>query len=136
MTEVVRFFVSGMPVTQGSKTVRQHAGKAWLVDVNDKSLKAWRYLINKVAAEAMDTAGRQPLDTAVEVHATFYLPKPESVKRLYPHVMPDVDKLLRALFDSLQPCFVNDSRVTHVTAAKEYANDLGPGVLVTILEKN
>ncbi len=130
------FFVPGIPVTQGSKDVRQHGGKAWLVDVKSKSLKQWRNSINKVAAEAMEKAQHQPLDTAVEVHAIFYLPKPASVKRLYPHVMPDVDKLLRALFDSLQPCFVNDSRVTNVTAAKEYATDLGPGVLVTILEKN
>ncbi len=128
------FFVPGVPVPQGSKTIRRHGDKAWLTDVNDKSLKTWRKTVNQAATEAMGE--HPPLDTAVIVHAKFYLPKPPSVKRDQPHVKPDLDKLLRALFDSLQPCFVDDSRVTNVTAAKEYATEIGPGVLVTILEKN
>lgn len=128
------FFVPGIPVPQGSKTIRRHGDKAWLTDVNDKSLKAWRNSVNKIAAEAMATAEKEPLDSAVEVHATFYLPKPASVKRDYPHVKPDLDKLQRALFDSLQPCFVDDSRVTDVVASKRYAEVTG--VTVRILEKN
>lgn len=131
---MIQFFVPGIPVPQGSKTVRQHAGKAWLTDVNDKALKTWRNTVNKVAAETMALHRKEPLDTAVEVHATFYLNKPISVDREYPHVKPDVDKLLRALLDSLQPCFVNDSRVTDVHAYKRYAE--ATGVKVQILEKN
>lgn len=132
MSTLVSFFVPGVPVPQGSKTIRRHGDKAWLTDVNDKALKAWRTSVNKIAAEAM--ADKQPLDSAVEVHATFYLPKPASVKRDYPHVKPDLDKLQRALFDSLQPCFVDDSRVTDVVASKRYAEVTG--VTVRILEKN
>lgn len=134
MSTLVSFFVPGIPVPQGSKTIRRHGDKAWLTDVNDKSLKAWRNSVNKIAAEAMATAEKKPLDSAVEVHATFYLPKPASVKRDYPHVKPDLDKLQRALFDSLQPCFVDDSRVTDVVASKRYAEVTG--VTVRILEKN
>lgn len=133
MNKVVSFFVPGTPVPQGSKTIRRHGDKAWLTDVNDKSLKAWRATVNKVAAQAMALERLEPIDSAVEVHATFYLPKPASVKREFPHVKPDLDKLQRALFDSLQPCFVDDSRVTDVHAQKRYAEV--SGVSVRIMEK-
>lgn len=133
MNTIVSFFAPGIPVPQGSKTIRRHGDKAWLTDVNDKSLKEWRNSVNKIAAEAMAAAKKEPFDSAVEVHATFYLPKPASVKREYPHVKPDVDKLLRGLLDSCQPCFVDDSRVTDVTVSKRYAEVTG--VTVKIMEK-
>jgi Holliday junction resolvase RusA-like endonuclease len=47
--------------------------------------------------------------------------------------MPDVDKLLRAVCDSLSGIiYVDDSRIIRATAQKVYADDRGPGASIRV----
>lgn len=58
----------------------------------------------------------------VAVEATFYLPRPASVKREYPSVKPDIDNYVKALLDGITgPAFKDDGVVVDVIARKRYA---------------
>jgi crossover junction endodeoxyribonuclease RusA len=121
--------VSGEPASQGSHSVIH--GR--IVQVNSAKHKRWR---NAVAFAALDlvTDGWELLDEPLELSVIFYLPRPKTVQdRAYPSVMPDVDKLLRAVFDSLSGViYVDDSRVVRVSAQKVYADARGPGALIRV----
>jgi Holliday junction resolvase RusA-like endonuclease len=104
--------VSGDPASQGSHSVIN--GR--IVQVNSAKHKRWR---NAVSFAALDLVGPdfQPLDEPLELSVIFYLARPKSVSRDFPAVMPDVDKLLRAVFDSLSGIiYVDDSRIIRATA--------------------
>jgi Holliday junction resolvase RusA-like endonuclease len=120
--------VSGEPASQGSHSVIN--GR--IVQVNSTKHKRWR---NAVAFAALDliTDGWELLDEPLELSVIFYLPRPKSVFREFPAVMPDVDKLLRAVFDSLSGViYLDDSRIIRATAQKLYADDRGPGAVIRV----
>jgi crossover junction endodeoxyribonuclease RusA len=120
--------VSGEPASQGSHSVIH--GR--IVQVNSAKHKRWR---NAVAFAALDliTDGWELLDEPLELSVIFYLPRPKSVSREFPAVMPDVDKLLRAVFDSLSGViYLDDSRIIRATAQKLYADDRGPGAVIRV----
>lgn len=126
----VTFFVSGVPVPQGSKTAFVVGKRAIVTDANKDKLKPWRAEVTRVAADAW--GGRESLAGAVSVDVRFVTVKPKSVKRETPHVKPDIDKLLRALFDGLTDAkvWLDDAQVVRLTASKVYGAD--PGVDVSI----
>ena len=69
----------------------------------------------------------------------FYMPRPKSVtvaQRAQPHVMPDLDKLVRAVGDSLSGImYKDDALITVLQACKEYADDKHPaGVRIYVYE--
>jgi crossover junction endodeoxyribonuclease RusA len=120
--------VSGEPASQGSHSVIH--GR--IVQVNSAKHKRWR---NAVAFAALDliTDGWELLDEPLELSVIFYLPRPKTATREFPAVMPDVDKLLRAVFDSLSGViYLDDSRIIRATAQKLYADDRGPGALIRV----
>ena len=120
--------VSGEPASQGSHSVIH--GR--IVQVNSAKHKRWR---NAVAFAALDlvTDGWELLDEPLELSVIFYLPRPKTATREFPAVMPDVDKLLRAVFDSLSGViYVDDSRIIRATAQKLYADDRGPGAVIRL----
>jgi crossover junction endodeoxyribonuclease RusA len=120
--------VSGDPASQGSHSVIH--GR--IVQVNSAKHKRWR---NAVSFAALDLVGPdfQPLDEPLELSVIFYLPRPKSVTRDFPAVMPDVDKLLRAVFDSLSGIiYVDDSRIIQATAQKRYADSRGVGAVIRV----
>lgn len=120
--------VSGDPASQGSHSVIH--GR--IVQVNSAKHKRWR---NAVSFAALDlvTDGWELLDEPLELSVIFYLPRPKSVTRTHPAVMPDVDKLLRAVFDSLSGIiYVDDSRIIRATAVKAYADARGPGASIRV----
>lgn len=125
--------MAGVPVEQGSKKAFVVGRRAVIVDNNKDRLKPWRAEVTRVA-RATWSYGR-PLDGAVRVVASFVLPRPRSVRREYPSVRPDVDKLLRALFDGITDAEVvwrDDSQVVSVETSKVYGAE--PGVHVEIAE--
>lgn len=125
------FFVAGIPQPQGSKTAYVRGGRAVVVDKNPKLLKPWRAAVAKVAA-ATWVYGR-PLEGPVRVYAGFVFERPASVKRDYPHVRPDLDKLLRALMDGITDAGVvwgDDCQVVEIETTKVYGAE--PGVHVVI----
>ncbi|MCT1686272.1 RusA family crossover junction endodeoxyribonuclease, partial [Pseudoglutamicibacter cumminsii] len=87
-------------------------------------------------------------DTPVTVELTVYLARPKnhttgagrrsSAWTEYPARLRtgDLDKHLRATLDALTAAGVwtDDSRVTHVTASKAWADERSPGVLVVVTD--
>ena len=128
--EQVTFFVEGIPVPQGSKNVSRWGN---VYDANHKQLKAWRAEIAQAAHDATDHVFASPVSVRVE----FILPRPKSVKRIYPAVKPDLDKLLRALFDGLHcsghKLLADDSLVCNCQCSKRYLiGTESPGALITV----
>jgi Holliday junction resolvase RusA-like endonuclease len=122
--------VSGEPASQGSHSVIN--GR--IVQVNSSKHKKWR---NAVGFAALDLIGDDwtPIDEPVELTVIFYLPRPKSVlTRSFPAVMPDLDKLVRAVGDSLTNAgiIIDDSRIITITAHKLYADDRGPGAVIRV----
>jgi Holliday junction resolvase RusA-like endonuclease len=68
----------------------------------------------------------------------FYLDRPSSVstvKRPYPIVPPDIDKLLRGVQDSLTGVvYEDDAQIVRVLAWKVYADNRVPGCFVRVNE--
>ena len=74
-----------------------------------------------------------PFVTAVSVSLTFWLTRPKTVKREFATGTYDLDKLTRAVLDSLQDkVLTNDNLVVDLTARKNYADNHESGVLVTV----
>jgi crossover junction endodeoxyribonuclease RusA len=124
-------FVPGEPRPQGSKKAFQRGLKIVLVEAN-KQLPAWREQMRK-AFEMKMLERDTPFSTAVSVSITFWLTRPKTVKREYATGTYDLDKLTRAVLDSLQDkVLTNDNLVVDLTARKNYADNHESGVLVTV----
>lgn len=128
------FFVPGTPVPQGSKTGFSPKGsnRVSLVDANKTALKPWRAAVTR-AAEATRLDHPQ-MTGPVRVEAVFVFARPASVKRRFPSVKPDLDKLVRALFDGLTDSgmWKDDGQGVRLVAEKLYGT--APGVHVTVTE--
>ena len=121
--------VAGEPASQGSHSVIN--GR--IVQVNSAKHKKWR---NAVVFAALDLIGEdwEPIDDPVELSVIFYLPKPKTATRELPSVMPDLDKLIRAVGDSLTDSGIirDDSRIVAIHAQKRYAGDRGAGAVIRV----
>lgn len=125
----VEFWVEGIPIPQGSKTLARRGGKVWMRDANANTLHAWRH---KVACEA--DRGVE-FDAPVEVSLRFILPKPKRPRWVVPAVKPDIDKLVRAVLDGLVAggLLADDSRVVRLATDKKYVEPgQNPGVIVIV----
>ena len=61
--------------------------------------------------------------------------KPKTVKRIYPFVRPDLDKLCRAVLDALTGiAYKDDQQVVSLFATKSYGERAGVFILLTELE--
>jgi Holliday junction resolvase RusA-like endonuclease len=122
--------VFGEPASQGSHSVIN--GR--IVQVNSAKHKRWR---NAVVFAALDLISEdwEPIDAPVELSVIFYLSRPKTVlDRRLPSVMPDLDKLIRAVADSLTDAkiYADDSRIVRITAQKVYADHRGSGALIRV----
>lgn len=127
--------VAGEPCPQGSMIPVTRNGRTVLVPDNSAGLKRWRRAIVKAAKARVARTGWLWMDGPVEVDLTFWLTRPETAKnRARPYVRPDLDKLVRAVFDSLTEAgcvWSDDSRAVTVTAGKYYAQQT-TGVRITV----
>lgn len=123
------FDVLGEPASQGSHSVIN--GR--IVQVNSAKHKKWR---NAVVFAALDLLSEdwKPIDEPVSLEVIFYLPRPSTVSRSFPSVTPDLDKLVRAVGDSLTDAGVlsDDSRIITIHASKLYADDRGSGAAIRV----
>lgn len=125
------FHVDGIPAPQGSK---RHVGNGRMVE-SSKALKPWRERVSWTAREC----GVPLRSGAVVVRLVFVMPRPVSTpKSRTPPALrkPDLDKLVRGVFDSLTGlCFEDDARVVELVASKRLAG-LGekPGLDITIAD--
>ncbi len=131
--------VYGTPATQGSKTRNRYGG---VRDDNAVTLRPWREAVKQAALVVMP--GRERLTGPVSVTATFSFDRPQShygtgrnVGRLRDSAPSrpanarsgDLDKLLRASFDSLSDAGVwrDDSQVVSCSAVKGWVGETLPG---------
>ena len=132
----VRFVAYGLPVPQGSKTafpVRSALGRVSVALTDGRSKDAreqhknWRFAVSMYAyAWIAQHPGFTPLDQPVSLDITFYLHRPPSIpkSRLLPDRKPDLDKLVRAVGDSLKGLiYTEDSRITSGGQRKRYVCD-------------
>ena len=130
--------VCGLPGAQGSKRFVgiSKAGRGILIE-SSKKVAPWR--------EAVKWAALQPwphhcITGPVYVGITFTLPRPKSApkSRIYPDGAPDLDKLCRAVFDSLTQAgaIEDDSRVVRSSLKKLYVGHADalphPGAVIHI----
>lgn len=125
----VSLSVTGDPASQGSHAIMN--GR--IVQVNSSKHKAWRKAIVQEAIATLPDDW-QPIDEPCELIVNFYMPKPASVKRSLPTVSPDLDKLIRAVGDSLTDSGVvlDDSRIVRISARKLYAEGIEPGATILV----
>ena len=128
MSEIT-FEVEGLPMPQGSHTAVSRGGKPALIpagtSTSRKAFATWRGLVADAAADMVPDDG--PLDGPLEVSITFRLPMPGSrnadTRRAgwaWAATKPDLDKLVRAVGDSLVAggLIRDDSRIVRITAEK------------------
>lgn len=145
----VSFWVPGTPVPQGSKRafVNKSTGRPVITDA-DVRLPEWRMKITAHALTAIQHHTRAldyPLDGPVGCRIDFIIQRPMShygtgrnhdtlkpSSPKYPARMPDLDKLLRAVFDGITDAQVwrDDGQVVWVQTTKTYGAK--PGVTITL----
>lgn len=128
---IASFFVPGVPVPQGSKRAFARGGKAWLVEANPRH-KDWRSTVSAHALEARP-AGSPILDGPISItlHFQFIRPKSCPKKRTRPEVKPDIDKLVRAVADSITGILIrDDAQIVDLVARKVYADCAGVHVRI------
>ena len=134
----LRFFVDGIPESQGSKhafAVRRKSGGVWtytgktcMVDASPKHhnrLKSWRQTVMIAAVNAKNEYGWTTVDEPVGLELVFYLPSPKKPMFPEPAVKPDVGKLARAVEDSLTQAelYADDARIIEEHIRKRYADE-------------
>ncbi len=122
------FDVYGLPAPQGSK---RHVGGGRMIEAS-KKVGPWRAAV----VEAVAPLSFEPFSGSVGIEIVFWLEKPKTVKRDLPTVPPDLDKLVRGLFDALTIASVwtDDSIVIEVKSWKFYADHGEPGASVRIYQ--
>ena len=112
------FFVPGIPRPQGSK---KHVGNGRMIEAN-KEVYTWRHTVAAVALGEWEQQGKEHFIGPLKIDLLFEMPKGPSVKHHNPSVKPDLDKLCRAIFDSLEAAKIvaNDSQFCDLHAAKIY----------------
>ena len=133
------FFVPGEPITEGSTRAFTSGQRVVVTHDRGPELDQWRLKVAHAAQAAAQDAGWEPrYDGPVAVTAAFFLPRPKSAKkRLVPHVKPDLDKLIRAVGDSLAPykqpgVLKDDSRIVTWRATKDYDDAYKSGALIYV----
>jgi Holliday junction resolvase RusA-like endonuclease len=129
----VSLSVTGDPASQGSHAIMH--GR--IVQVNSSKHKAWRKAIVQEAIATLPDDW-QPIDEPCELIVNFYLPKPKTVDRQLPSVSPDLDKLIRAVGDSMTDSgvVIDDSRIVRISARKLYAEGIQPGATIQVKTLN
>ena len=137
----VEVFVAGVPRPQGSK---DHVGRGRLIE-SSKYVGAWRDLIT---VHLLGKRGSFAQYVPVRVDLLFTVPAPKNLPVhtvVYPTKIPDLDKLVRAVYDAITKAGVwhDDSQAVesheyktypfHALSAHDDAADV-PGVRITLTE--
>lgn len=156
MSDPISFVVYGKPATQGSKrgfVIRKKSGEivtrpsgapmVAMVDDNPR-LKSWR---SEVALVASQNFHEPVLECPVFLKVQFIRPRPKkdfltgknhhrvkATARSWPSTRPDIDKLSRAVSDSLSGVILrDDSLIVMSLASKEYGDEYETRIEITPL---
>ena len=132
---IIEFFVSGLPIAQGSKRAFVVKGRAVMTE-NAKNLKPWR---NDVACAAME-AVRGECEWRTDAPMWLTVRKDGTLKPSAPMhktTAPDCDKLARSIGDALTGIAYDDDRqIIDLAVSKGWAmaGDVRetPGALVRV----
>lgn len=134
---MIEYSIEGIPRPQGSK---RHVGGGIMLE-SSKYVKEWRAFARMKAVEAMQGNERieKPVPVSLVVNFVFDRPLKHFTKKgLRPEApnchtsKPDVDKLLRALLDSMSGVvFVDDGQVASLAVSKRYGKAPTTRVSVT-----
>lgn len=152
---MISVLIPGWPLPQGSKKIgiykKDGVVKRSIIDANP-ALKQWRLQVTSYIREAMAQAIpplTDALDKPMEVVIVFYFPRPQSHYGTgrnagilkpgateWPIKPPDIDKLMRAIFDGATDAglWLDDAQVVDVHAVKRWARQR-PGVSLTVYPK-
>ena len=130
---MVVFTVPGTPIPQGSKKAFRAGTRINLVEANPR-LKLWRSAVAD-KANLVNEFGIL-FSKPISLDLVFVMPRPGKPKFLLPAVKPDLDKLIRAVNDSLTGTLIrDDSLVCIIHAEKRYETEhVKPGVTITITD--
>jgi Holliday junction resolvase RusA-like endonuclease len=151
--ELLTIRAAGEAIPQGSKKawVSPKTGRAVMAEAGGVRHASWRREVTAAAEEALRGAGlTSPMTDPVTVSLTFFRLrgvgqygsgrnalqlKPGAPE--YPTKPPDLDKLVRSIFDSLTDArvWVDDSQVVSYTARKRFVDRFGDtpdGVLIVV----
>ncbi len=124
---MITFRVNGIPIPQGSMKVIN--GR--VLHSQGSALAGWRSLIGWEAR----LAGATPHSLPTKITITFFMPRPKTVKRAWPSVAPDLDKLIRAVLDGLTGvAYEDDGQVVQIEAQKLYGASVGAEIRLETLE--
>lgn len=124
---MITFRVNGIPIPQGSMKVIN--GR--VLHSQGSALAVWRSLIGWEAK----SAGASPHSLPTKITITFFMPRPKTVKRPWPSVAPDLDKLVRAVLDGLTGvAYEDDGQVVQIHAQKLYGASVGAEIRLETLE--
>lgn len=139
---MIRLNAYGLPIPKGSKKLITHGrggvrlAVPRLVETEPQKVAMWQRLVEGAALVAIGDAPRPIFDkqTPVAVRMIFRFDRPASVRRDYPSVKPDVDKLARAVNDALTGIvWADDSQVVDLYPRKRYCEPgESPGAYVEI----
>lgn len=128
---MITVWVPGKPQPQGSKKGFIINGKVVLVE-SAKGLKPWR---EKIRSHVQHSADYKQLSGAVHVSVSFYFKQPKTNNKKSHTQKPDIDKLIRAVLDSLTgSVWKDDSQVVSISAWKHWAKQDMEGVNISIWE--
>jgi Holliday junction resolvase RusA-like endonuclease len=143
---VIRVMVYGVPRPQGSMRLHRHPSTGATVARYAANVYEWRGLITAAVRAAWPGSA---LEGPVQCSLVFELPRPRGhygtgrnagtlrpSAPLYPGVAPDLDKLVRAVFDAVSDAgtvWGDDAQVVRLVASKLYVGDGSvPGCTITI----
>lgn len=111
----------------------------YVVEETGERLVSWRDKVADAALQARLAGGIDTFTGPVRLAITFYMPRPKTVKRAFPCVAPDLDKLTRAVGDALQQAAVykNDAQIVACCSSKFYSYDdpnKAPGAWIVVSE--
>jgi crossover junction endodeoxyribonuclease RusA len=120
----VSFVVEGTPIPQGSMSAFVPKGwtRAIVTSANPK-LKLWRATVNVAAQSAMRVQCQDRAEKGVPLKLSiqFVFRQPKSNRDEAKTTKPDVDKLVRSIFDSLSGIvYADDAQVVMVAAWKRF----------------
>jgi Holliday junction resolvase RusA-like endonuclease len=146
--------VFGVPAPQGSKKAhaiyrgskkngtRQATGQIVVTEMS-KKVAPWREAVKDAVVAAIQLQSAHDMWAGVlngptEVRITFSLPRPKSVRRPWPTVTPDLDKLIRSTLDgiSMGGAWLDDKLAVRTMTEKLYAGTPGalsrPGAVIDL----
>lgn len=145
MSNEIRFVVPGQPVGKGRarSAVRRLGTRAVVHHYTPDKTRDYEGRVGLHGALEMGRLGLRPLTGALSVVLDIRLEIPKSwseakraealAGRLYPTGKPDVDNIIKAVYDGLNGvCWVDDAQICNGVQYKRYAET--PGVLVGIKE--